>query len=90
MKHTVPSFFLLSVLIMVTSRAAFGYIDPGSGALIWQIVAGVVLGGMFYFKTAWRWITSRGKGKSSMTTEESHAETDTENEETPPLRSQQK
>ena len=30
-----------------------GYIDPGSGSMIVQIVAGSIIGGMFFLKTYW-------------------------------------
>lgn len=34
------------------------YIDPGTGALLWQLLAGIGLGIAFYFNKAKNWIKS--------------------------------
>ncbi|WCJ59692.1 hypothetical protein NXS98_00820 [Fontisphaera persica] len=34
----------------------FGYVDPGSGALIWQMLAAAAVGVLFYFRSFFRGI----------------------------------
>ncbi len=38
------------------SHCAFGYIDPGSGHLLLQIVMAAALGGLFYIKRIIRYV----------------------------------
>ena len=35
---------------MAVPRKASAYVDPGSGAMIWQILAAAFLGALFYFR----------------------------------------
>jgi len=42
------------------------YVDPGSGHLILQVIAGFFLGSLFYAKQAWAWI--RGKRSAAKKT----------------------
>ncbi len=37
----------------------FAYTDPGTGALIWQLVGAGVVGSLFYVKQLFRWVKSR-------------------------------
>jgi hypothetical protein len=49
--------FLLCVAVFVVAEArAYAYADPGSGALIWQILVGASIGVMFYLRAILRWI----------------------------------
>jgi hypothetical protein len=49
--------FLLCVGIFVVSETrVYAYADPGSGALIWQILVGASIGVMFYLRTFIRWV----------------------------------
>jgi hypothetical protein len=32
------------------------YVDPGTGALIWQSIVGACVGVVFYFKTTRKWL----------------------------------
>ena len=41
---------LLVCLFVGLEREASAYTDPGTGALIWQMVAAAFVGGMFYFR----------------------------------------
>lgn len=41
--------FLLAVLV-ATEKPAYAYVDPGSGALIWQIAVSALVGAAFYFR----------------------------------------
>jgi hypothetical protein len=34
----------------------FAYIDPGSGALIWQSVVGIFVGVLFYMRRTRKWL----------------------------------
>jgi hypothetical protein len=57
----VPALCLLLLLMgMVTPAAA--YTDPGSGALIWQMLVAGFLGFMFYFRRFVGWIREKRKG----------------------------
>ena len=52
----VLSLFLLS---FGTEQRAAAYVDPGSGAMIWQLLAAGFLGVLFYFRRFTSWL--RGK-----------------------------
>jgi hypothetical protein len=39
-----------AVLAMITSSDALAYIDPGSGALIWQALLASFFGALFYIR----------------------------------------
>lgn len=41
------------------------YIDPGAGTLIWQLMAGTVIGVGFYFRAAWRRLFTARKQKGA-------------------------
>ena len=49
------SLFLVAVAFFF-SRDAFGYIDPGSGQLILQLLIGVLVGSLFYLKQIRLWV----------------------------------
>ncbi len=38
-------------LMLATLSEAHAYVDPGTGAMIIQVVGAAVVGGMFYFRT---------------------------------------
>ena len=38
------------LLILATPRMAFAYVDPGSGAMLWQVAAGLAVGSLFYVR----------------------------------------
>ena len=50
--------FVLIVLIISESRA-HAYTDPGSGALLWQLLVGAALGMLFYFRKITYWVRTR-------------------------------
>jgi hypothetical protein len=52
----LPLLFLLS---FATERQAHAYADPGSGALLWQMLAAAFVGVGFYFRRFTSWF----KGK---------------------------
>jgi hypothetical protein len=37
------------------------YADPGSGALLWQILAAGFVGALFYARRAWKWLGGKLK-----------------------------
>jgi hypothetical protein len=51
---------LLLALLVVAERPAKAYTDPGTGALIWQMVAAAFVGVVFYLRKFTSWFrTSR-------------------------------
>jgi hypothetical protein len=38
------------VLMLATARPASAYTDPGSGAMLWQMLTAAMVGGVFYFR----------------------------------------
>ncbi len=44
------SLIALLLMVMVVPRPAAAYIDPGSGALLWQALAAVGIGLLFYIR----------------------------------------
>lgn len=60
-----PAFFniLLAGLayLIACERDAYAYIDPGSGALMWQALIAGLFGSVFYFRNFWKRMWSRGK-----------------------------
>jgi len=48
--------FLLCVAVLVVAETrAYAYTDPGSGALIWQMLVGASVGVMFYLRRIIGW-----------------------------------
>ena len=41
---------------MATPQKAAAYVDPGSGAMLWQAVAAIALGLMFYIRRIRVWV----------------------------------
>lgn len=50
----------LALGILLYPFAAYGYIDPGSGALMWQLVLALGIGMLFYVRWAWRSVKKFG------------------------------
>jgi hypothetical protein len=68
--------FLLCVGVFVVAEIrAYAYADPGSGALIWQILVGASIGVMFYLRAITRWVRGlKSKRKADGNTFPSEAE----------------
>jgi hypothetical protein len=47
------------VLGIASEREAAAYTDPGSGALLWQIIASAFVGLMFYGRKVLNWTRRR-------------------------------
>ena len=41
---------LAAVMVLITESQAYGYTDPGSGALIWQLLLAASFGAVFYVR----------------------------------------
>ena len=52
MNRSVKTFSLLCALLVVTKNA-FGYIDPGTGSYLLQIIAAGFLAGLYTVKVYW-------------------------------------
>ena len=52
----IGSLFSLLLILMASPRLAQAYVDPGTGAMLWQIAAAAVLGSLFYVKRAVEWL----------------------------------
>lgn len=59
-RHIIYIFFVLLLLISF-EREAKAYADPGSGALLWQILVAGFIGGMFYVRRAIHWLKGRSR-----------------------------
>ncbi len=49
------------VLLLMAETPAAAYTDPGSGALLWQILVAGFVGAMFYWRKLTRWFRSKAK-----------------------------
>lgn len=59
--------FLMSFLVVfcfVLTQTAHAYTDPGSGALIWQLLMAGFVGFLFYFRQSFSWIKSKFSKKN--------------------------
>ena len=55
----VRTMFLMALAIFATERQARAYTDPGSGALIWQMLVAGLVGVSFYFRRITAWFKKR-------------------------------
>jgi hypothetical protein len=51
--------FLIALAMFATEREARAYADPGSGALIWQMLVAGLVGVGFYFRRITAWFKNR-------------------------------
>jgi hypothetical protein len=54
---------LVLVLLLAAERPLAAYTDPGSGALLWQILVAGFIGAMFYVRKFTKWF--RGKTRDT-------------------------
>jgi hypothetical protein len=54
-------------LLFASEKQARAYTDPGTGALIWQMLAAGFVGLMFYFRKFTTWFRGRKSGASAST-----------------------
>lgn len=57
--------FATLVLLLAIPQMAHAYVDPGSGAMLWQVAAAAAIGSLFYLRKAILWIRTRLGLKSS-------------------------
>lgn len=43
-------------LLFVTIHPAYGYTDPGTGLLVWQVIGAAFVGSLFYLKRLLGWL----------------------------------
>lgn len=61
---------MLGILIIVVAATlalvspAYGYTDPGSGLLLWQMVGAAFVGSLFYLRRAFGWLKIRRKKRA--------------------------
>jgi hypothetical protein len=46
----------LALLTMAVPQKASAYVDPGAGAMLWQMAAATVIGSLFYARRIIGWI----------------------------------
>ena len=46
----------IAMLLMATPKPAHAYVDPGSGAMLWQILVAAVIGSLFYVRRVFTWV----------------------------------
>jgi hypothetical protein len=49
----------LMALALATSATAHAYVDPGTGAMIIQMIGAAAAGALFYFRSARDWLAAR-------------------------------
>ncbi|HET9473928.1 MAG TPA: hypothetical protein VFO82_08545 [Steroidobacteraceae bacterium] len=49
---------ITAAVLVATSADAHAYVDPGTGAMILQIIGAVVAGALFYFRQLREWISA--------------------------------
>ncbi len=57
----VPLLSITIVLVMMFERPAHAYIDPGSASYLFQLIAGVLLGGVFLLRTYWNRVATTAR-----------------------------
>ena len=55
-RHAAGSILILLVIILAMPRSASAYVDPGSGAMLWQATAAACLGSLFYVRRVAMWV----------------------------------
>jgi O-antigen/teichoic acid export membrane protein len=53
-QRTMDYAALLVLCVLVTSRDAYAYVDPGTGSIILQVVLGMILAASFWWRRFWR------------------------------------
>lgn len=53
------SVFSLVLVLLAVPKMAHAYVDPGTGAMLWQVAAAAVIGSLFYVKRTVNWVKSR-------------------------------
>jgi len=59
---TREAFAIAMIVLLVLARDAHAYTDPGTGALIWQMLLAASVGFMFYARRLFAWVRGRRSG----------------------------
>lgn len=59
MKSSLRALLIAVLLLFATERQAMAYTDPGTGALIWQALAGGFIGFLFYARRFAAWFKNK-------------------------------
>jgi hypothetical protein len=59
LKMPLRTIFLVALAMFATEREACAYTDPGTGALIWQMMVAGIVGVGFYFRRITGWFRNR-------------------------------
>jgi hypothetical protein len=59
LNNSLRTIFLLALAMFATEREASAYTDPGTGALIWQMMVAGIVGVGFYFRRITGWFRNR-------------------------------
>ena len=70
----------LAMLLMAMPQPAHAYVDPGSGAMLWQILAAAVIGSLFYVRKGFTWVREHLSMQSTRATEFSNEQVSSERE----------
>jgi len=54
----VSRMLVLSLFVAMIPQVSSAYLDPGTGSYIFQVIIGVLLGGVFVLKAWWRQIVA--------------------------------
>jgi len=58
--------FMFLMVLIVTERTAHAYVDPGTGAMLWQVLFAAGVGSLFYVRKVFAWVGSLRKRKKSV------------------------
>jgi hypothetical protein len=56
--------FLMMIGLIATERSALAYVDPGTGAIIWQSMLAMAAGVLFSFRRINMWFKNRKSRRS--------------------------
>jgi hypothetical protein len=60
-KRVMPTLALLLLFSFATETEARAYTDPGTGVMIWQMLAAGFVGALFYFRKFASWFKTKKK-----------------------------
>jgi hypothetical protein len=63
LSNAIGTLASLLLITFATEHQARAYVDPGSGALIWQLMGGAFIGLLFYARRIVSWFRSMGDRK---------------------------
>ena len=59
LNRPLRAIFLITLAMFATEHEARAYTDPGTGALIWQMLVAGIVGVGFYFRRITGWFRNR-------------------------------